>query len=196
MLENDSTKSFVSEDEEKNFTPEKLAAKHLRIALSIFRYLHDEFIEKIPARQEVRPVESYSAACQGMMDLCRTHIHEVLIRTAIHKSSKSGLIAELCVGANSKYQQVALTFGELNRHFDHVAESFKLYLKIKGQYYSALSLFYHGKSCADALYDSGQIVCFSLIICSGNTERPLHFSGLPPRSFPRSNFQTQYTIIR
>jgi hypothetical protein len=98
-------------------------------------------------RQELRPVETYAAACQSMTELCKVHIQEILIRTAMAKSTKYSLIAELCVGVDAKYQEVSLSFGGLNRHYHHVEESLKLYLKLKAVYYEALSLVFQAKSC-------------------------------------------------
>eukprot|EP00475_Leptophrys_vorax_P011874 TRINITY_DN18343_c0_g1_i6.p1 TRINITY_DN18343_c0_g1~~TRINITY_DN18343_c0_g1_i6.p1 ORF type:complete len:384 (-),score=109.72 TRINITY_DN18343_c0_g1_i6:74-1225(-) len=148
-LENDSVKNYLrkSGSDEKDVSPEKLAAQRVRSAAGIFEFLQKTFLDSMSPRQELRPVESYVAACQTMTELCKVHIQEILIRTAISKNLKPSLIAELCVGVDAKYQEVSLTLGGLNRHYHHVDESFKLYLKLKSMFYDGLSLAFQAKAC-------------------------------------------------
>jgi hypothetical protein len=63
-----------------------------------------------------------------------------LIRTALARNSKSALISELSMGVKDKFDELCLELKELNRHYDNLSSSFKLYLKIKAAYYEAFAI--------------------------------------------------------
>ncbi len=75
-----------------------------------------------------------------MMELCKIHIQEVLIRSALAKNAKGSLIAELAMGVKERYMEISSGLKSLNRHYDNLSDAFKLYLNLKVAYFEGLAL--------------------------------------------------------